>query len=82
MWKPAIRAVRIEDTQQNGTHVLCHTYASFTLRVYTHLLPTDEDRTRRAIDAAFGHGPTDPDGLAGYRNPVAQLRKGDGVTWR
>jgi hypothetical protein len=34
-----------------------------TLRTYTYLLPTSEDRTRRAIDKAFGedqaadHGP-------------------------
>ncbi|MER7992832.1 hypothetical protein [Micromonospora chalcea] len=59
---------------------------STTLRVYTHLLPSSEDRTRRAIDAAFGHGPTDPDGLAtaqpGAGRVFAQLRKGDGVTWR
>ncbi|MEU1397464.1 hypothetical protein ABZ403_15570 [Micromonospora zamorensis] len=26
----------------------------FTLRTYTHLLPTSEDRTQRAIDTAFG----------------------------
>ena len=86
VWKPAIRAAGVEDTRQNGMHVLRHTYASvlldagesikalslylghadpgFTLRVYTHLLPTSEDRTRRAIDAAFGHGETSPDGLA------------------
>jgi integrase len=85
IWKPAIRAAGIEDTRQNGMHVLRHTYASvlldagesikalslylghsnpgFTLRVYTHLLPTSEDRTRRAIDDAFGGGPSGPDGL-------------------
>ncbi|MEV4727679.1 hypothetical protein [Micromonospora humida] len=33
-------------------------------RVYTHLRPTSEDRTRRAIDAAVRHGPTTPDGPA------------------
>ncbi|WP_422751829.1 tyrosine-type recombinase/integrase [Micromonospora sp. WMMD708] len=86
VWKPAIRAAGVEDTRQNGMHVLRHTYASvlldagenikalslylghadpgFTLRVYTHLLPTSEERTRRAIDTAFGHGPATPDGLA------------------
>ena len=32
---------------------LGHADPGFTLRVYTHLLPTSEDRTRRAIDAAF-----------------------------
>ncbi|NBE83068.1 tyrosine-type recombinase/integrase [Micromonospora sp. NEAU-HG-1] len=65
---------------------LGHSDPGFTLRVYTHLLPTSEDRTRRAIDAAFGHGPTDPDGLttahAGDGRVFAQLRNGDGVTWR
>ncbi|MEU9509156.1 site-specific integrase [Micromonospora sp. NPDC048170] len=33
---------------------LGHADPGFTLRTYTHLLPTSEDRTRRAIDAAFG----------------------------
>ncbi|WP_232234179.1 tyrosine-type recombinase/integrase [Micromonospora chokoriensis] len=33
---------------------LGHTDPRFTLRTYTHLLPTSEDRTRRAIDTAFG----------------------------
>ncbi len=35
---------------------LGHTDPGFTLRVYTHLLPASEDRTRRAIDSAFGAG--------------------------
>jgi integrase len=34
---------------------LGHADPGFTLRVYTHLLPTSEDRTRRAIDTAFAH---------------------------
>ena len=38
---------------------LGHADPGFTLRVYTHLLPSSEDRTRRAIDRALGH----PDGL-------------------
>jgi integrase len=85
VWKPAIRASGIEDSRQNGMHVLRHTYASvlldagenikalaaylghsdpgFTLRVYTHLLPTSEDRTRRAIDQAFRDDPEPGDGL-------------------
>jgi len=29
----------------------------FTLRVYTHLVPAGENRTRRAIDAAFADDP-------------------------
>jgi integrase len=33
---------------------LGHADPAFTLRVYTHLLPTSEDRTRRAIDQALG----------------------------
>jgi integrase len=32
---------------------LGHSDPGFTLRVYTHLMPTSEDRTRRAIDQAF-----------------------------
>ncbi|GLZ00573.1 tyrosine-type recombinase/integrase [Actinoplanes sp. NBRC 103695] len=41
---------------------LGHTDPGFTLRVYTHLLPSSEDRTRRAIDAAFDADPPDPSG--------------------
>lgn len=36
---------------------LGHADPGFTLRIYTHLLPASEDRTRRAIDRAFGHSP-------------------------
>jgi hypothetical protein len=48
---------------------LGHSDPGFTLRTYTHLLPTGEDRTRRAIDRAFGDddradGPDADDGLA------------------
>ncbi|MFF3671755.1 site-specific integrase [Microtetraspora malaysiensis] len=32
---------------------LGHSDPSFTLRTYTHLMPTSHDRTRKAIDAAF-----------------------------
>lgn len=32
---------------------LGHADAGFTLRVYTHLMPSSEDRTRKAIDAAL-----------------------------
>lgn len=48
---------------------LGHADPGFTLRTYTHLLPTSEDRTRRAIDKAFGEeqpaddGPEAGDGL-------------------
>jgi integrase len=42
---------------------LGHTNPGFTLRIYTHLLPTSEDRTRRAIDQAFKNDPQPGDGL-------------------
>ncbi|MGC4749925.1 hypothetical protein ACLQ28_30325 [Micromonospora sp. DT201] len=48
---------------------LGHADPGFTLRTYTHLLPTSEDRTRRAIDTAFDEdqaakdGPEAVDGL-------------------
>ena len=42
---------------------LGHADPGFTLRVYTHLLPSSEDRTRRAIDDAFGDDPDAADGL-------------------
>ncbi|WP_346119697.1 hypothetical protein [Micromonospora coerulea] len=41
---------------------LGHADAGFTLRIYTHLLPTSEDRTRRAIDKAFGEDQAADDG--------------------
>ena len=40
---------------------LGHSDAGFTLRTYTHLMPTSESRTRRAIDLVFApevHEPT------------------------
>ncbi|HLL66340.1 MAG TPA: tyrosine-type recombinase/integrase [Micromonosporaceae bacterium] len=43
---------------------LGHADPGFTLRVYTHLLPNSEDRTRRAIDRAFQDGSEPLDGLA------------------
>lgn len=40
---------------------LGHADPGFTLRVYTHLMPASEERTRRAIDDLFGHhGPDGP----------------------
>jgi integrase len=42
---------------------LGHADPVFTLRIYTHLLPTSEDRTRRAIDEAFKDDPETDDGL-------------------
>jgi hypothetical protein len=41
---------------------LGHADPGFTLRVYTHLLPSSEDRTRRAVDRALGYEPDDADG--------------------
>ncbi|MGV9213198.1 tyrosine-type recombinase/integrase [Micromonospora sp. RB23] len=41
---------------------LGHADPGFTLRIYTHLLPTSEDRTRRVIDAAFGEDQSAADG--------------------
>lgn len=42
---------------------LGHADPGFTLRIYTHLLPTSEDRTRRAIDQAFKDDLRPDDGL-------------------
>jgi integrase len=42
---------------------LGHSDAGFTLRTYTHLMPSSESRTRRAIDLAFApevHAETEP----------------------
>ena len=36
---------------------LGHADPGFTLRVYTHLMPAREDRTRRAVDRALGGVP-------------------------
>jgi integrase len=35
---------------------LGHADPGFTLRVYTHLMPSSAERTRKAIDAVFGPG--------------------------
>ncbi|MER5336844.1 hypothetical protein [Micromonospora sp. NPDC002717] len=40
---------------------LGHADPGFTLRTYTHLMPTSEDRTRRAVDKVLG---LSSDGLA------------------
>ncbi|WP_328474835.1 hypothetical protein OHA21_16275 [Actinoplanes sp. NBC_00393] len=36
---------------------------AFTLRVYTHLLPSSDRRARRVFDDLFEHGLDGPDGL-------------------
>ncbi|MGH3797469.1 MAG: tyrosine-type recombinase/integrase [Pseudonocardiaceae bacterium] len=41
---------------------LGHSDPGFTLRVYTHLVPSSHERARLAIDGVFGR-PTPPDGL-------------------
>ena len=42
---------------------LGHADPGLTLRVYTHPLPSSEERTRREIDHAFTDDPEAPDGL-------------------
>ncbi|BFU44185.1 tyrosine-type recombinase/integrase [Krasilnikovia sp. MM14-A1004] len=42
---------------------LGHADPGFTLRTYTHLLPTSEDRTRQAVDRAFEDDLETDDGL-------------------
>ncbi|MFF1375596.1 hypothetical protein [Streptomyces sp. NPDC058308] len=39
-----------------------HTDTGFTLRVYTHLLPSSEGRSRRAVDSVFQRPGSAPDG--------------------
>jgi integrase len=36
---------------------LGHSDPGFTLRVYTHLMPASEERTRKAVDELFGGPP-------------------------
>jgi integrase len=42
---------------------LGHSDPGFTLRTYTHLMPTSEDRTKKAIDAVFKAARQAHDGL-------------------
>jgi integrase len=42
---------------------LGHSDPGFTLRVHTHLMPSSEERTRRAIDDLFGSNDGGPDVL-------------------
>ncbi|MGO4258918.1 tyrosine-type recombinase/integrase [Marmoricola sp. RAF53] len=39
-------------------HNLGHEDAGFTLRTYTHLMPSSDERTRKAVDSAFAAKPT------------------------
>lgn len=43
---------------------LGHTDPGFTLRVYTHLLPSSEGRSRKVVDSVVQHGGSAPDGPA------------------
>jgi integrase len=42
---------------------LGHADPAFTLRVYTHLMPASEERTRRAVDGVFGPASPRSDGM-------------------
>lgn len=46
---------------------LGHSDPGFTLRVYTHLMPTSEDRAREAVDLAFDTSATTPPRVVGAR---------------
>jgi integrase len=48
---------------------LGHSDPGFTLRVYTHLMPASEERTRRAIDQMFRPAPPTPDGPETAQGP-------------
>lgn len=52
--RPCLRAPRWRESIKAVAECLGHTDPGFTLRIYTHLLPDTEDRTRSAIDAALG----------------------------
>ncbi|KAB2813348.1 tyrosine-type recombinase/integrase [Pimelobacter simplex] len=82
MWKPALRAARIEASRENGMHALRLWYASvllgpgesvrtvaadlghddraFTLRTYTHLMPSSAERTRKAVASPLRARPRPP----------------------
>ncbi|PVG83806.1 hypothetical protein DDE18_05725 [Nocardioides gansuensis] len=40
---------------------LAHADPGFTLRTYNHLVEDSAERTRRAVDAVFGHQTPEPD---------------------
>jgi integrase len=48
---------------------LGHSDPGFTLRTYTHLLPTSEQRTRQAVDRALTGGAATTDGLPTAQGP-------------
>jgi integrase len=75
VWKPALKACKVEPTRANGFHALRHHFASvlltggvdiralaeylghndpgFTLRTYTHVMPSSTDTMRKAVDRAL-----------------------------
>ncbi|MFG2817858.1 tyrosine-type recombinase/integrase [Kitasatospora sp. NPDC048365] len=48
---------------------LGHHDPGFTLRTYTHLMPSSEKRTKEAVDRIFGRGPDAADGPTTARGP-------------
>ncbi|MBT2382105.1 tyrosine recombinase XerC [Streptomyces sp. ISL-11] len=44
------------------SHYLGHTDPGFTLRTYTHLMPSSEGRTRKAVDSVYEAADSAPDG--------------------
>ena len=48
---------------------LGHSDPGFTLRTYTHLLPSSEQRTRQAVDRALAGGASTVDGLTTAQEP-------------
>lgn len=58
---------------------LGHTDPGFTLRTYTHPMPTSDQRTKKAVDAALGFPGTSVDGLSSDP-PGAHGPPGEGVT--
>lgn len=50
---------------------LGHADPGFTLRVYTHVMPSSGDKARMALDAAVGRGGAPPDAGASAGAPVA-----------
>lgn len=54
-YAPFLLADKAHDAPANGpTQYLGHSDAGFTLRTYTHLMPSSDERTRKAIDTALG----------------------------
>lgn len=51
------------------SHYLGHSDPVFTLRVYTHLMPSSEGRTRRAVDSVYESSGSVPDDLESTQEP-------------